>query len=173
MAVLTEHMRRVVREQRLGFVATVCEDGTPNLSPKGTLAVWDDDTLVFADLRSPRTVANLRTNPAVEINVVDVFNRKGYRFKGRARVLTEGQEFERAVALYRDEDAADRLRDVETRVKAFVLVSVERALPLVSPGYDDGRSEAEMVAEWMNYWSELLPSQATTSSAWRSGGKTG
>jgi len=42
----------VVTEQRLGFVATVCPDGTPNLSPKGTTAVWDDDHIVFADIRS-------------------------------------------------------------------------------------------------------------------------
>ena len=33
---LTEEMKRVVLEQKLGFVATVCPDGTPNLSPKGT-----------------------------------------------------------------------------------------------------------------------------------------
>jgi len=45
-------MKRVVEEQRLGFVATVCPDGTPNLSPKGTVSVWDDDHLVFANIRS-------------------------------------------------------------------------------------------------------------------------
>src|SRR6185295_14131401 len=39
----TDDMKRVVEEQRLGFVATVCPDGTPNLSPKGTTAVWDDE----------------------------------------------------------------------------------------------------------------------------------
>ena len=33
---LTDDMQRVVLEQRLGFHATVCPDGTPNLSPKGT-----------------------------------------------------------------------------------------------------------------------------------------
>ena len=48
MAILTSDMKRVVEEQRLGFVATVCADGTPNLSPKGTTAVWDDEHLVFA-----------------------------------------------------------------------------------------------------------------------------
>ena len=36
VATLTQDMKRVVREQRLGFYATVCEDGSPNLSPKGT-----------------------------------------------------------------------------------------------------------------------------------------
>ena len=41
-------MKRVVREQRLGFYATVCEDGSPNLSPKGTTYVLDDDHLFFA-----------------------------------------------------------------------------------------------------------------------------
>ena len=40
---LDDDMRRVVNEQSLGFVATVCPDGTPNLSPKGTTIVWDDE----------------------------------------------------------------------------------------------------------------------------------
>ena len=52
MGVLTDDMKRVVREQRLGYIATVCPDGTPNLSPKATMKVWDDDHLVFADLAS-------------------------------------------------------------------------------------------------------------------------
>src|SRR6476661_8464915 len=65
---LTDEMKRVVEKQRLGFVATVCADGTPNLSPKGTLRVLDDDHLMFADIRSPGTVANLRTNPSIEVN---------------------------------------------------------------------------------------------------------
>jgi predicted pyridoxine 5'-phosphate oxidase superfamily flavin-nucleotide-binding protein len=45
VAILTEDMKRLVREQGLGFYATVCEDGSPNLSPKGTTRVWDDDHL--------------------------------------------------------------------------------------------------------------------------------
>jgi predicted pyridoxine 5'-phosphate oxidase superfamily flavin-nucleotide-binding protein len=65
MSILTEHMKKVVREQRLAHVATVCPDGTPNLSPKGTTTVWDDDHLVFAAIRSPVTIANLRANPKV------------------------------------------------------------------------------------------------------------
>jgi len=39
MGILTADMQRVVREQRLGYVATVCPDGTPSLSPKGTTTV--------------------------------------------------------------------------------------------------------------------------------------
>jgi predicted pyridoxine 5'-phosphate oxidase superfamily flavin-nucleotide-binding protein len=57
-------MQRMVREQRLGFVATVTPDGRPNVSPKGTTRLWDDERLFFADIASPGTVANLRANSA-------------------------------------------------------------------------------------------------------------
>jgi predicted pyridoxine 5'-phosphate oxidase superfamily flavin-nucleotide-binding protein len=90
MGILTVDMKRVVEQQRLGFVATVCPDGTPNLSPKGSTAVWDEDHLIFANIRSPGTLANLRQNANVEVNVVDPFVRRGYRFKGVASILESG-----------------------------------------------------------------------------------
>jgi predicted pyridoxine 5'-phosphate oxidase superfamily flavin-nucleotide-binding protein len=39
MGILTDEMKRVIAQQRLIFAATVCPDGTPNLSPKGTAMV--------------------------------------------------------------------------------------------------------------------------------------
>ncbi len=141
MGILTEDMQRVIQEQRLGFVATVCPDGTPNLSPKGTTTVWDDDHLVFADICSPTTVANLRQNPAIEINVVDPIARKGYRFKGTATVLGEGPEFARLVQFYRD-------RGTSYPIQHVVLMTVERALPVVSPIYDLGWTEEDVRALW-------------------------
>ena len=147
---LTDDMQRLVREQRLGYVATVCPDGTPNLSHKGTLTVWDDDHLVFADIRSPDTVANLRQNPAIEINVVDIFLRKGYRFKGRGTVLTEGLQFEAIMQRYRgDVERADE------RIRSVVLVEVQQAAPITSPAYDLGRTEAEVRTRWERYYDSL------------------
>jgi len=136
--VLDDDMKRVVREQRLGYVASVCPDGTPNLSPKGTTAVWDDQHLVFLDLFSPGTVGNIEAgNPVVEVNVVDPIRRKGYRFKGRAEVHRDGPVFEDVVHWYEKERGTDR-----ARINSVVLITVERAAPLVSPAYADGSSEA-------------------------------
>jgi predicted pyridoxine 5'-phosphate oxidase superfamily flavin-nucleotide-binding protein len=140
-----------VRRIRLGYVATVCPDGTPNLSPKGTTTVWDDDHLVFADLRSPNTVANLRHNPMVEINVVDPLIRKGYRFKGPAQVLTEGELYEQIIAFYEQRGAARQ------RIRSVVLVTVEQARPLISPAYDLGVSEAEVRHRWVRYYADQEP----------------
>ncbi|MEO6891673.1 MAG: pyridoxamine 5'-phosphate oxidase family protein [Ktedonobacteraceae bacterium] len=145
---LTEDMQRVVREQRLGFVATVCPDGTPNLSPKGTTLIWDDEHLVFADICSPGTVENLRHNPVIEINVVDPIMRKGYRFKGTATIFSEGERFEELLAFYRSWGTA-------SPIQSIVLVRVERASPLISPAYDSGASEDEIRARWEQHQESL------------------
>ena len=103
MGILTDEMKRLVREAGLGFHATVNGDGSPNLSPKGTTAVWDDDHLFFADIRSPQTVANIRRGSEVEVNVVDQFVRKGYRFKGPAVVYERGtDDFAAGIARLRE-----------------------------------------------------------------------
>jgi predicted pyridoxine 5'-phosphate oxidase superfamily flavin-nucleotide-binding protein len=142
MAMLTEEMKRIVREQRLGFYATVAEDGSPNLSPKGTTYVLDDDHLFFADIRSPQTVANVRRGSLIEVNIVDPFVRKGYRFKGPAEVHDRGTPGY-AEAIERMREAGSTLVD---RVKAIVVIEVREARAVVSPGYDDGTTtEADMV----------------------------
>ena len=147
MGILTDDMKRVVREQRLGYIATVCPDGTPNLSPKGTTAVWGDDHLVFADIRSPQTVQNIEHNPSVEVNVVDPLVRKGYRFKGRGIVHSD-EVFQRGCQMYRE-------MGLTSEIRAVVLIRVDRALPLISPAYDRGETEEQVKARWRNYWRKL------------------
>lgn len=160
--ILTDDMKRMLGEQRLVFAATVCRDGTPNLSPKGTAMAWDDDHLVFAHLYSPQTVENLRHNPGIEINVVDVVTRKGYRFKGRGEVLAQGELYESIMAMYRGDTGHDPLRDPDRRIQALVLITVDRAAPLISPAYDDGATEEEVVVEWEQYWDMLRTTRQAT-----------
>jgi predicted pyridoxine 5'-phosphate oxidase superfamily flavin-nucleotide-binding protein len=148
MGILTPGIKEFVKKQKLGFVATVCSDGTPNLSPKGTTTVWDDEHLVFADIHSPGTVDNLLLNPSIEINIVDIFTRKGYRFKGIGKVLSEGSLFEEVISFYRAAGAKYTIRNI-------VLVKIERILPLASPVYDTGVSEEQVVKRWSDYWNAV------------------
>ena len=143
MGILTPDMKRVVGEQRLGFFATVCEDGSPNLSPKGTTYVLDDDHLLFAEIRSPQTVANIRRGSAVEVNVVDPFVRKGYRFKGRRRSANPEPRCtpRRWTCCVRPDQPSS------TASRAVVVIEVREARRLVSPAYDDGiTTETDVIA---------------------------
>jgi uncharacterized protein len=148
MGILTDAMKALIDRQRLGFIATVCPDGTPNLSPKGTLCVLDDDRLMFADIRSPGTISNLRVNPAIEVNVVDHLVRKGYRFKGHAEVLDSGAEFLRL----RDVYAGRGTFDAPRRIQAIVVIAVAEVRPLISPGYDRDTDETAVRDRWRRHY---------------------
>jgi predicted pyridoxine 5'-phosphate oxidase superfamily flavin-nucleotide-binding protein len=148
MAMLTDEMKRVVGVQRLGYVATVCPDGTPNLSPRGTVAVWDDERFIFADIRSPNTVAHLHHNPAIEVSVVAPIACKGFRCKGKATVHADGPLFDEALAFFRGRGVANPIRHV-------VVIQVERALTLTSPGYDLSMTEKDVRDRWRRYYGAL------------------
>jgi uncharacterized protein len=148
MGILTTEIKEFVKKEKLGFVATVCPDGTPNLSPKGTTTVWDDEHLVFAAIHSPGTINNLLINPSIEINVVDIFIRKGYRLKGIGKVLSEGSLFEEVVSFYKAAGA-------KYTIKNIVLIKIERILPLASPVYDTDVLEDEVIKRWSDYWDSI------------------
>lgn len=153
MATLTDDKKRLVNEQTLGFHATVCEDGSPNLSPKGTTRVWDDDRLLFADICSPQTVANIRRRSQVEVNVVDPFVGKGYRFKGPAVVYERGTDgFAEGLERLRAQGSAAPA----DRINAIVVIEVRHVRPLLSPAYDDGTTtELDLVRTFQGRFARL------------------
>lgn len=139
---LTEDMQAIIRSAHLCFAATVTPEGRPNVSPKGTIRVWDENHLFFLDIASPGTRANLIVNPYMELNVVDQLSRRGYRFSGQAAVHDNGDIFERAVDMVLAEE------DATYRVASVVVLELEHAAPLVSPGYWHVADENVMRASW-------------------------
>ncbi len=80
-----------------GWVATASKDGIPNVAIKGSISVLDDEHLVFADLFSVKTRANLEENPKIAVMVADIESMKGYILKGDAEFFTEGPLYEKIV----------------------------------------------------------------------------
>jgi uncharacterized protein len=148
MPTLTDDMKRAIMEIHLCYVATVTPEGRPNLSPKGTLRAWDDDHLVFADIASPRTVANVAANPYVEVNIVNPFSRRGFRFKGRAEVLRDGEVFTTIARELRERHGP------AFPVSSVVKVRVETAQPVLSPAYtcDPSAKEADIRRRWLAFY---------------------
>ena len=87
---ITRTMRQLIEENTIALVATVTPDGAPAVSPKGTTVILDERTIAFGDIRSPQTVRNIRNNPAVELNFIDVFRRQACRLKGRGEYVERG-----------------------------------------------------------------------------------
>src|SRR5690349_2604109 len=140
---LTPDMRAVIKAAHLCFAATVTPEGRPNLSPKGTIRVWDDAHLFFLDIASPGTRANLAHSPWMEINVVEQISRRGYRIFGRAEVHAAGS------AVY-DEGTKRVYGELlpTSPAPGVVLLTVERVEPLLSPAYWRVAEETAMRKIW-------------------------
>jgi len=78
---------------KLAWVATVSRDGMPNVTPKGSLKLLDEQHVMFADLFSLKTRRNLLENSHVAVTVVDPATAKGYQLKGTAEVVDSGPLF--------------------------------------------------------------------------------
>jgi uncharacterized protein len=156
MPILTPDMHNVIQRAMLSFVATVNEDGTPNLSPKASLYA-SNDALFFADIASPQTIENLRRNPAISINVVDVFSRRGYRFSGLAHLLAIADPDRKHVAEW-----VWRTNGPDYPVRHVVRIDVHEASPLLSPAYrfGEGTSEAALREVYMAKYGVQKPDRS-------------
>ena len=145
--IMEPNIKDFVNFQKLGFVATVNSDNTPNLSPKGTVRVWDDENLIFADINSPQTMENLNNNSSVEINVVDPIKRKGFRFKGNAKMISDSDLHDQIVDYYKK-------NGTKNKISSVVMVKIDQVDEVVSPLYYLGISEKEISEKWTKHFLE-------------------
>jgi predicted pyridoxine 5'-phosphate oxidase superfamily flavin-nucleotide-binding protein len=116
---LTDKIKETIAEVRPGIVATVDKHGKPNVSAKGSVRVLDDDHLVFTDINSARTIANLRENPSISVLVLHPRSMRGCRIWGQAEVLDSGEMFDQL-----NKEYAER----NIKVNHVVKITVEEAL---------------------------------------------
>ncbi len=69
-------------------MATVSPDGMPNVAPKSSLEVMDDEHLVFADLVAGRTAHNIVLDPHVSVIALGA-DGKGYQLRGKGRMAKD------------------------------------------------------------------------------------
>lgn len=98
MVKLTEEAKKAIGEIHPALVATVSKNGKPNVSAKGSLRVLDDEHILFADIASPRTIANIKENPQVAVICLNAAARKGCRIWGKGEIFNSGDLFDKAVA---------------------------------------------------------------------------
>ncbi|MDJ0612540.1 MAG: pyridoxamine 5'-phosphate oxidase family protein [Rhizobiaceae bacterium] len=148
---LNDFAKQLIKNFPLGFVATVSEEGLPSLSPKGTFFVLDDETIAFAEIRSPNTMKNIAHQPKVEVNFIDIWLRKGVRVFGGTEICERGtDDFNDIINIWEAPFPA-----LAPRINAIVKVKAERVRLMTTPPYDDGVTEEEMIATYKKKWGEI------------------
>lgn len=140
MTRLTAPMKRLIASYNAGAVGTINEDGTPAVSPKATFVIIDDGCIAFGNIRSPATVANLRTRPEVEVNFIDVLTRRAVRVRGRAEIVDKASAAGRRLLPAFEAHWAPYL----PHMQCFVSIAVTHAELVLSPAYDIGHTADEL-----------------------------
>jgi hypothetical protein len=71
--------------------ATSSKDGFPDISFRGSTFVWDDEHIAFWDRSRGISTKNLEGNPNVCMLYIDLTDRVGWRFYGKATLYKEGE----------------------------------------------------------------------------------
>jgi uncharacterized protein len=130
MIKLTDQMRELIDSALAKgtpcLVATASKDGMPNVGYKGSVMVFDDDSLAYWERTRQGTLENVEKNPNVMILFRDPATRAAWRFVGKATVHKEGPLRDQVMARTVQ---AELDRDPERKGYA-VIVRVDKVLPL-------------------------------------------
>jgi len=94
---LTDAMKAILAQQ-LPIQATSSKDGLPDIGPKRSLRVYDDNTLIYNENTAGQTLQNIRDGSKMAVAVIDREALAGYRFVGSPEVFSAGKPFADAVA---------------------------------------------------------------------------
>ena len=122
MAKLSEEAKKIIGEIHPGLVATAGKDGKPNVSPRGSFRVLDDEHVIFTERGRLYTLANLKENPQLSAIVLDPATRKGCRIWGKAEIIESGELF--------DKMGAESVAQGRPPLKQMVKVTVEEVVIL-------------------------------------------
>ena len=140
---ITDAIREEVDAAVVCWLATVSAEGEPNVSPKELWAIYDDTSLVVANIASPVTQRNLQSSGRACLSFIDVFRQKGFKLTGAGTYYPETDDAFPKLAASLLEVAGEAFK-----VKGVFYIKPAVAAPIIAPSYYvHGRSEAEMVAQ--------------------------
>jgi len=128
---ITNEMKDVVTNAQKPMVATASRDAKPNVVPIGFTKVISKDEILLMDCYMNKTRVNIESNPEVAVTVWDPEVRKGFQFKGQARIETNGPIFEEGKQWV-------KTRRPQTEPKAAIIITVDEIYHIGS-GPDAGK----------------------------------
>lgn len=133
----------------LCWLATVDEEGVPNVSPKEIFSWHGDRHIVIADIASAKSVKNLKRHPSACVSFIDIFRQRGFKIVGRASVVAPDEPTfpvfgERLLAM----------AGADYPIRHVISIEIERISRIWAPSYTlfpERSEEARMQEAYANY----------------------
>lgn len=136
-----------INESVLCWLATASESGEPNVSPKEMFIANGNEHILIANIASPNSVKNIRSNPSVCLSFINVFKQKGFKVKGTAKIIEPNSSD------YATKESVIRtLGGEQFIIKSIIEVQVKSISPVLAPSYSlfPGTTENSQIQQAMN-----------------------
>lgn len=125
-----EAIQKSIKQSVLCWLATVDSSGIPNVSPKEMFIADGDHHLLIANIASPGSVENIRSNENVCVSFIDIFKQKGFKLKGKATIIEEQHSiYPQKLKILR------QLGGEEFPIKNIIDVTIVETTPIIAPSY--------------------------------------
>ena len=129
MTLSTEH-REYIHRSVLCWLASVSDDGVPNVSPKEIFSDYGADEIIVANIASPQTIKNIEANAAVCVSFIDILVQKGFQLKGEARLVNKGD-----VEFSQMEKPLLKMTEGKFPFASIIAIKVGSSKPIIAPRY--------------------------------------
>jgi predicted pyridoxine 5'-phosphate oxidase superfamily flavin-nucleotide-binding protein len=126
----TQEVIKYIEQSVLCWLATSDKDNFPNVSPKEMFTHFEDNKILIANIASPNSVENILENSNVCVSFIDVFVQKGFKIKGKAKIIYK-----------KDADFEIKLKQLTTLfsdkfpISALIEITAQKVEPIIAPSY--------------------------------------
>lgn len=126
----TPEVIQATQSSVLCWLATADNSGHPNVSPKEIFTIFDDQHLVIANIASPVSARNIRTNPNVCVSFIDIFTQKGFKVSGSAiDIPRTSADFNHWA------EPLERLAGPRFPIRSVFVIRATEIAPIIAPSY--------------------------------------
>ncbi len=144
--ILTDDIKQAIDSCVLCWLATVNSKQVPNVSPKEVFTYQGDDTVLIANIASPKSVLNIATNANVCVSFIDIFKQKGFKLVGKANIIEKSDN-----AFDKQYQPLYAMAGDAYPIHNIINITVEHVAPIIAPSYKlfPDKTEAQQVENAM------------------------
>ena len=127
---LTPEVKKYIDQSILCWLATVSENGQPNVSPKEIFTHFGESHLIIANIASPNSLKNIRSNPKICVSFIDILVQKGFQIKGEATIIEKSNnEYEEL------SQPLLKMTGGNFPFNSIFKIRIEKIKPILAPSY--------------------------------------
>ena len=128
--ILSDDINNYIERSVLCWLATGSADNVPNVSPKEIFATYGSDSVIIANIASPQSLKNIKSNHRVCLSFIDVLIQKGYQLKGTAVIIDASNPEYEAM-----KEILDKMTEGKFPYNSIFKLSIGSSKAIIAPRY--------------------------------------